>query len=50
MSDFSNEGLKHRHLVQSKKINPWRKWYVKENIEIFPGEAVTLKKLQKTIY
>jgi hypothetical protein len=50
MADFSNCGLKYRHLVQSKKIDPWKKWYVREDVEIFPGETVALKKLQKTIY
>jgi hypothetical protein len=32
MADFSNCGLKYRHLVQSKKIDPWKKWYVKEDV------------------
>jgi hypothetical protein len=50
MVDFTNFGLKYRQLVQTKKQNPWKKWYVESTLEIFPGEKVKIKKLQKSIY
>ena len=28
MTDFTNCGLKYRHLVQEKNKNPWKKWYL----------------------
>lgn len=29
MADFTNEGLKYKNLVENRKLNPWKKWYVK---------------------
>ena len=37
MVDFTNFGLKYRKFVQTKKKNPWKKWYVESTLEIFPG-------------
>lgn len=50
MVDFTNFGLKYRHMVESEKKDPWKKWYVDYRVEIFPGEVIKLKKLQKSIY
>ena len=50
MADFSNEGLKYRHMVEGRRLDPWEKWYSKEEMEIFPGERIVAKQLQKSIY
>lgn len=50
MVDFTNCGMKYRHMVETEKKDPWKKWYVNQNVEIFPGEVVKVKKLQKSIY
>lgn len=50
MADFTNYGLKYKHLVKPEKKDPWKKWYVNSKIEIFPGETIKVKKLQKSIY
>jgi hypothetical protein len=50
MADFTNQGLKYRHLVKSKRLDPWKKWYQVEELELFPGEKVKLKKILKSIY
>jgi len=47
MADFTNQGLKYRHLVKSKRLDPWKKWYQVEELELFPGEKVKLKKILK---
>ena len=45
MADFTNEGIKYKHMIDSKKINPWKRWYKTEELELFPGEKVKIKKL-----
>jgi len=50
MADFTNCGMKYKHLVQTENKDPWKKWYIDTKLEIFPGEVVKLKKLQKSIY
>lgn len=50
MADVTNKGIRYRELVSSKKINPWKRWYVKEELELYPGSKVTITKLQKSIY
>ena len=50
MADFTNEGMKYRYLIDGKKINPWKPWYKNEDVEIYPGETIRCKKLQKSIY
>lgn len=50
MVDFTNCGLKYRHMVETKSHDPWKKWYVTNTLEIFPGEKIKVKKLQKSIY
>ena len=37
-------------MVEPEKKDPWKKWYVDYRVEIFPGEVIKLKKLQKSIY
>jgi hypothetical protein len=32
MIDFTNAGLKYKPLVENRKINPWKKWYSKEEL------------------
>ena len=50
MTDFTNAGLKYKSLVEKRRINPWKKWYEKEEVELFPGEKIVVKKLKKSIY
>ena len=50
MTDVTNEGKRYRHLMDGKKINPWKRWYKTEELELFPGKVVKVKKLQKSIY
>lgn len=50
MANFTNSGLKYRYLIDVKKINPWKQWYKKEELQLFPGENVKIRKLQKSIY
>jgi hypothetical protein len=37
MADFTNFGLKYKHLVKAKSLDPWKKWYKDTEVEIFPG-------------
>lgn len=50
METFCSQGKKYRHLVDEKKFDPWKKWYKTTEVEIFPGEKIKMKKLEKSIY
>ena len=50
MTDFTNAGLKYRSFVQTRRLNPWKKWYAEEELQLFPGEKIKMKRLKKTIY